>query len=69
MSSAPDDGRKRPKHVELKEISINGICCIKLVSFTNCHGKDARSHNPQIIKCLHGYLKAIHQLQDLYFVE
>jgi hypothetical protein len=27
---------------------MNYISCIKLVSFINCHDKDAQSHNPQI---------------------
>jgi hypothetical protein len=30
--------------------AINYISCIKLVSFINCHDKDAGSHNPQINK-------------------
>jgi len=46
-SSAPDDGRMRPKHVQLKETSINYIVASSW-HFTLFHDEDARSNNPQI---------------------
>ena len=46
-SNAPDDGRMRPKHVELRIRQLNYLV-VSSWHFTLFHEEEARSNNPQV---------------------